>query len=250
MPGMRWLVKIFFSVNSITNKMAMTSRFRKYGKKRRGLRRRATRRVNRIYRPVRARNLHYFSRYSYTQAPLSSFTTNANGQKFGVVYAQGLEAIQTTIGGLVSMTYSDFTNLFDVYKLLSFTVEFHPRFTGRDVAYGAGSVPDIPTIYYVYDIDDSNTPGSADEIMQHQRVYTRRLDRPVRITCKSPCVASTIYGSVASNYGPKRAPWIDMASSGTPHYGIKYMIQGVASRDYSSFFDIRVKWNFVCKNPR
>lgn len=254
MPGMRWLVKIFFSVNSITNKMAMT-KFRKgtYGKKRRGLRRRLPSRVNRVYRPLRPRNaVHYHSRYSFYQAPQVALTMDASGQFFGVMHAIGIDSIYTDISTISMPNRTEFTALFDQYKILSYTIELRPRFNSRDAAYGAGTVADIPTVYWVYDQDDATPPSSMSQLMEHPKVRSGRLDKPVYITVKYPTVTTLEYngGIITNGYSVKRSPWIDCNSYQVPHYGVKYAIQGTIDRDYKALFDIRVKWRLAFKNPR
>lgn len=224
-------------------------RFRKYGKKRRGLRRRTTRRANRVYRSVRSRPNHYFSRFSFAPASDIAFSTNANGQYFGAIYAQGLEGISTPWTVVSMPNVTEFTGLFDQFKLFSYTIELIPRFT--DVTFSSPSAGSYcPSIFWYFDTDDSTAPSTSSEVMQHQYVRTARLNKPVRITVKYPCVATTMYGSLASNYGSKRSPWIDCQSVATPHYGLKFMIQGVPSLAHTGLFDVRCKWRFACKNPR
>lgn len=178
-------------------------------------------------------------------------TTDANGNYFGVAYAKGLVTMYTTMYSMNMPNYTEFTSLFDQYKILSYTIELRPRFNGRDAAYGAGTVADIPTIYYIYDKDDATAFTTPDQIMQCQKVYSRRLDKPVYITVKYPTIADEIYSSaLVTGYAPRKAPFIDCTYDQVAHYGIKFMIQGLPSRAYGELFDIRVKWRFACKNPR
>lgn len=221
-------------------------RFRKYGKKRRGLRRRTTRRTGRVSRPLVSRNIHYFSRYGfYGQATMS--LPAVTGQYFGVCFARGLTDIYADpVAGIVMPSSSEFTTLFDQYKILSYTVEFHPRYNGTDFAYTPNN--GIPTIYWIYDQDDVALLTQA-ALMEHQYVRSARLTKPIRITVKYPCVAAEVYQSaVTTGYQTRKAPWIDCNSSTVPHYGIKYMVQGQPNS--SVIMDIRVKWRLALKNPR
>lgn len=221
--------------------------FRKYGKKRSGRRRRNTRRANRVYRSVRARNVHYFTRYAFYQAPLTSMTTDANGQIAGVMFANGLTSIYTDFATVSMPNTSEFTSLYDQYKILSYTIELRPRFDSGDFA---ASGEYLPTIYYVYDQDD-NTVLSMSQLMEHPKVRAVRLNKVAYLTVKYPCVAQEIYNNgITSGYQVKRAGWIDCNSSGVRHWGIKYVMQGKAVTDYKATFDIRVKWRLAFKNPR
>lgn len=215
---------------------------------RRKFRRTLTRRV----RPMRSRvPTYFFTRYCYSGAPQSSLTTNANGQFFGTISAQGFGGIASSITTLTLPNSSEFSNLYDQYKVLSYTLELIPRFNGRDVAYGPGTVADIPMIYWVYDVDDSTAPTSANEIMERAKVYSARLDKPVRITVKSPTIAASMYASsITTGYYKMRCPWMDVVSAQVPLYGVKFMIQGPATRDYTSLFDLRGKMRLAFRNPR
>lgn len=226
---------------------------RTYGKKRRGLRRRTNRRPNRIYRPMRRVNpIHYYTRYSFYQAPLVSMTMDANGQKFGNIHSQGITQIYTDLATVAMPGLTDFTSLYDEYKVLSYTVEIRPRFTSQDLAWAGGTSGNyIPTIYWVYDTDDINAPTSMGAVMEHPKVRSAQLNKIVYLTVKYPTVRTAIYQpGVSFAYSTNRCPWLDLTNASVPLLGIKYAIQGKQTFDYTAFFDIRVKWRVAFKNPR
>lgn len=231
---------------------------RRFRKGRRRVRPRRTRRAT-IVRPMRALTtrtgsnpVHYFTRYSFYQAPLVSMTTNASGQIFGNMYARGLTDIYTDLAVISMPSTSDFTSLYDQYKILSYTIEIRPRYTDRSLNAGSGTTTiAVPTIYWVYDQDDVNVPANAGEIMQHPKVRSKFLNRVVMITVKNPSITAPVYRpGVAFGYETRKAPWIDLANLDVPHLGVKYFIQATPLADYTSLFDIRVKWRFAVKNPR
>lgn len=226
--------------------MAITTRstrFRKYGKKMRGLRRRAPRRPNRVYRPMRPSNVHYFTRFAHTSTTLSM---NALGQVLSGIQCNGISdcTTGTSAGGISMPSHTEFTNLFDKYKLLSFTVEFIPKYDSNNI----GGQYNLPVIYYKYDSDDSTAPATISELMECAKVRRWVLNRPLKLHCKYPCVAASLYNGLTTAYGVKRSPWIDLAYPAVPHYGIKFVGIGSPSTNYQ--IDIRITWRFACMNSR
>lgn len=190
------------------------------------------------------RNVYTFQRYGYDQGVTFSFA-GGTGFLSGVVTCNGISTINYGPGSVAMPNVSEFTNLFDQYKVLNCTVEFRPRFSEIDGAVAST----MPTIHWIYDIDDATAPGGMSDLMERTRVRSARLIRPVRLTMWRPTVASPIYQSaIATSYGPRTRPWIDVNNSSVPHYGIKWVMQG--SPGTSLIFDVRVRWKFMCKNPR
>lgn len=217
----------------------------KYGKKRRGQRRRPARRTG-VSRGLRTRGIHYFSRYGF-YGQVTMALPAVTGQYFGVSLCRGITDIYVDpVAGISLPGATEFTNLFDQYKVLSYTVEFRPRYSGTDYAYTPNN--GIPTIYWIYDQDDSALL-SVNALMEHPYVRSAQLIKPVRITVKYPCVAAEVYSSaIATGYQTRKAPWLDCNSNGVAHYGFKYMVQGQPGTNV--MMDIRVKWNLAFKNPR
>lgn len=226
-------------------------RFRKYGKKRRGLRRRTTRRVNRVYRTLRPRNHHFFTRYGFSKS--ITLGMDANGQRFGSVYSMGFQSLYwNPTGGQIDMAnYSEFSALFDQYKVHSYTFEIIPRFDNANILLStANTVADfLPTIYWFFDTDDATVPSDSTEVMQRPHLRRALLKKPISITVKYPCVAASMYNTaITTGYSSKRSPWIDINSPAVPHYGLKLFIQGRANTEY--VVDVRCKWRVSFKNPR
>lgn len=110
--------------------------------------------------------------------------------------------------------YTEFTSLFDQYKITGIKVKCYPR---TDEVVTAGSSSSF--LYYAIDYDDANAPGATD-LQQYQNCKTVRGDRPFYFYFV-PRVANAVYsGSAFTSYGNTRQ-WIDAASSGVPHYGWK-----------------------------
>lgn len=189
-----------------------------------------------------SRGIHRFRRFAFDQTV--NFTTNISGQLFGCIFANGISSINYGVGSVSMPSVTEFTTLFDQYKLMSYTVEFRPRFTSVDLA-----GPYLPTIYFVHDTDSYTAPGTMSELMERRNVRAIRLSKTAYMTVKFPCVQNMVYQSaVSTSYGPRRGPWLDMTNYGVPHAGILWAIQGGTEASYK--FDVRVRWNFLCKNQR
>lgn len=225
----------------------------------------AFRRTRRIYRKRRSNRARTSTRSRYlprrryrTRIPSSvrvhrfrragfsiqqGIATNSDGYAYGSVVANGI----TDINGFQMPNLSEFTSLYDQYKILNFTYELTPRWSGLDIS--GDNTPGLPTIYWVYDVDDSTALTNITQLMERPNVRKRVIKGAVRLTVKYPSVAAMIYRTATTTgYTARKSPWIDMIDPIVPHYGIKWVIAGSASTTYT--FDVRVTWNFLCKNPR
>lgn len=124
-------------------------------------------------------------------------------------------------------TPSDFTALFDRYKILGVKVKVIPYINDAPV----GGAQIIPTLTYAIDYDDSTTPSSENGLMQHQYVRSKRLDRPFSIYIKSPkqvLTSQDITGAVIGQ-GSTVNNWNDCAAPSIPHYGLKWWMSNIYS---------------------
>lgn len=188
------------------------------------------------------RNLYTFRRYGYQSG--ATVTLNAVGQWFGTAYLKGLTQVANGFVSVNFPNYSEFTNLFDQYKIKNWFIEIVPRWDSQEM-----SSPALPTLYWYYDLDDSVTPADFDEIMQRANVHRAMINKPIRIYSKAPCVALETYRSaVTTAYSTRKSPWLDINYPDVPHYGIKFAVQGLPS---SSFIvDVRVGVTFHTKGVR
>lgn len=127
---------------------------------------------------------------------------------------------------------SDFTNLFDQYRIRKVIVTFQ-LITNPDAAYPLNSTVSsatvnpsnwFPKLWYIPDYD-----GGADEtiptIKERQGVRCKIL-KPnsfVTIAFTPKCRTLTYSTSTSTGYAPKNIK-IDMSDTNVEHYGIKYVI--------------------------
>jgi hypothetical protein len=112
--------------------------------------------------------------------------------------------------------YTEFTGLFDAYRIVGVKVCFYPAFldTTATTLY--------PPIYTVIDYDDSNTTSTAAygeydscQVVQTGQYFERTL---------VPRVAIAAYSGAFTSFGQKAKMWIDCGSPSVNHYGLKYGI--------------------------
>jgi len=123
---------------------------------------------------------------------------------------------------------TEFTSLFDQYRIMQVRVIFSPLFTDTSatVAY--------PPIYTAIDYDDTNSVTGS-QINEYDSVqfnttgiYFERVF--------NPRVALAAYSGAFTSFGqPKAGFWIDCASPGVIHYGLKTVmpVAGAANQVWS-----------------
>lgn len=115
--------------------------------------------------------------------------------------------------------FSEFTNLFDQYRICAVKLQFFPRVT--DVT-ASGTTNQVP-FHYAVDYTDVTPPTSLTDVLQYNNSKTRQALKPFTIYLK-PRVAQTIWqGVTAAGYAPgKPSMWLDSKSYGIQHYGLKW----------------------------
>lgn len=112
---------------------------------------------------------------------------------------------------------SDFTNLFDRYRINKIDLTF--TWTLGDVRATGGVLH--PIIYVYMDDDDSAIPIAKTEVFERQAMQRFSFNE-TRSTLTTSIVPRWIQsrGGVSTNLAP-RGSWIDMATPAVQHYGIK-----------------------------
>lgn len=120
---------------------------------------------------------------------------------------------------------SDFTQLFDRYKIVGVKLKFLYQQNSVPV----GGLTSFPVINYAFDADDSNTPTGIDQLQakgyNHEKVLNANSNFSYYI---KPRVSKMLYSQSLSGvggYSSEKACWIDCQSSSVPHYGFKAWIK-------------------------
>jgi hypothetical protein len=120
---------------------------------------------------------------------------------------------------------TDFTNLFDRYRINKIDLTF--TWTLGDVR-ATGAI--LSPIMYIYmDDDDSAIPITKNDVFERQAMqrYSFSEARNTLSTTISPRWVQSRAG-VSTNLAPK-ATWLDMATPGVQHYGVKGWVDHMSS---------------------
>lgn len=196
------------------------------------------RRIGRLPRRIN-NDLHHFKRTVELTSIQCAVASNVSIDTLG--------AMQFTLSQLPGV--SEFTTLFDMYKINGIKLSFVPAQTGADTN-DPSKFMYMPDFWTVIDYDDANTPTKND-MLQCTGLRMTRGNRTHSRYIK-PAVSAEVYRSLTnSSYAPKWRQWLDMADTGVPHYGIKYFAHASgytsgnqpAWRVYATFY-------FSCKGVR
>jgi len=171
---------------------------------------------------------HEFKRTVY----LPAFTSVAGSNVFG--------ALNFNLAAVPGA--SEFTALFDMYKISAVKVMFMPRGNSAEV----GTNNNNGKMFTVLDYDDDTVPGAIDTLMQYEGLKTTSLTQDHTRYLK-PKFARSIYQSAVTTAYGVGSGWIDCDSSPVPHYGVKYALQGTAG---ANIIDLKVTYYLKFKNVR
>lgn len=114
---------------------------------------------------------------------------------------------------------SDFSGLYDQYKIRGAKVTFTPLFSDASV----GSTQYVPTLYYYQDMDDTTVPTVV-EVRQHQNLKMARLDRPRSIFVSYPKALLDV-GAPTPTPATLSNGWINCNNTLVSHNGVKFMVR-------------------------
>jgi len=155
-------------------------------------------------------NIHFFKRTKLTSYTItnSSFQTGALSNIF-------------KLSDLPD--YTEFTALYDTYKINAIKVKF---IFDRNVATSQVGVTNqaLPNLLTIKDYNDSAVPADEDDMLQYPTFKVQRLDRPI-VKYFKPCqLVNGTTQTVRARFNPTDAPSIE-------HYGLKTCISTSSSNE-------------------
>jgi hypothetical protein len=164
--------------------------------------------------------------YVGSDTHVSTFVRNFDaGVLVGSTSSDVLGALKFVLTQLPS--YTEFTTLFDQYRISRLEYTFLPYFTiGTPTAYA-------PFIATAVDYDDGTAPASFGAIQQYENSRVISAYRQFAASFQ-PHIAVAAFGGAFTSYANNRPGWIDSASPSVEHYGLKYVI-GQCSGSAQSF---------------
>jgi len=123
--------------------------------------------------------------------------------------------------------YSEYTALYDEYRIKAVKVMFIPNFNVSAVDETSGttnSYTGVPALYTWIDTDDNTAPTAITAGQQFQTFKCHGLMNTMRQRTLIPEVSTALYSGSFTSYGQLKNQWIDNNSPSVVHYGLKYGI--------------------------
>lgn len=151
-------------------------------------------------------------------------TTIING-----AVAPTFNALQFKLNDLPS--YTEFTNLFEEYRITHIKVMFIPKWMTNNVMQNVNIYN--PFFVYSIDKDDANVPASFNELWQRANAVTRDSLTKFSVSFK-PHSASYQYTGAASGYSPSTG-FINCDYPAVLYYGLKFGIEQSSAAQYIGY---------------
>lgn len=144
---------------------------------------------------------------------------------------------------------SEFSNLFDLYKINGIKISFVPTATSADANPNATQIF-MPNLLSVIDQTDSSAPSGINELMQYPNLKRTKLTT-THTRYFRPKVAQDIVGqSATTGYMSRSWPWTSFGIDVTG-FGIKWGLDQVFNVGSGGIgVDRYVTFYFSCKNVR
>lgn len=145
---------------------------------------------------------------------------------------------------------TEFTNLYDQYKINLVKFQLIPRGNASDIQNGTTTGQSMG-VFSAIDYDDNTAPTSIDELMQYQNMKMTRSHQIHKRVFK-PRARINIVGAAGAGVNGQifgsRNPWIDCNAPTVPHYCLKWALQQLPNgfQDY----DLKVDYYLAFKNVR
>lgn len=189
----------------------------------------------RVYRSARM-PVHNFKRIAYTDDWLKIIPSTTT--TFG--------ALTFSLDSLPS--YTDFTELYDAYRINKVKVEIIPRINSGDMS----SQVQMPMFHSVVDHTDAAAPTTLASMMEYENVRSTQGTR-VHKRYFTPKAQQELFNSVVgTGYGTdRRNKFIATDNPAIPHYALKWaagpLITGGSNQVW---YALRVTYYFQCKEVK
>jgi len=182
--------------------------------------------------------------------PTYSFKRKAFVESLAVVYGGGdiLGAYTFSLSKLPN--YTEFTALFDRYRINGVLIEFMPAVdsfsTQPGVSMTAFALPQVRTII---DHTEDGAPANFNEMYQYKNCKMTQGNRIHKRFLKPAVLTSAFETAVSTAYIPKWKQWITTDDPTTPHYCIKYGINALPSAAMGTlYYRVYTTYYFQCKD--
>jgi len=137
--------------------------------------------------------------------------------------------------------FPDLAAVFDQYRILAVECIFRP--TVNSVTQSTATPGELTV---VIDQDDANAATSLTQLQEYGTQITKPGYKKIR-RCFKPHIAMAAYSGAFSSFANVRDQWLDVASPGIQHYGLKFG-WSVTSQVYS--YDATIRAHFQFRSTR
>ncbi len=133
---------------------------------------------------------------------------------------------------------TDFSNLFDQYRISQITVSFIPNYIQANVP-----------LYTAFDYDDASTPPNLLVMFEKESCRISEANQIVERTFNPRVLREVYVSTVSTGYETAISPWIDSQNDTVQHYGFKYYIAPLPTSGLTNTYEVNVDMIIQGKNP-
>lgn len=162
--------------------------------------------------------------------PTYNFKRKAYVETISVGYGAGniLGAYTFALNKLPN--YTEFTALFDRYRICGVLVEFMPAVDSFSTEAGVSMTNfALPQVRTIIDHTEDGVPTDFNEMYQYKNCKMTQGNRIHKRFLKPAVLTSAFESTIATAYIPKWKQWITTDDPATPHYCLKYGINALPS---------------------
>lgn len=131
--------------------------------------------------------------------------------------------------------YTDFTNLFDMYRITKIEIDWVPEYTELTDAALVSNAINV-RFNTAIDLSDASAPGSVDEVLQYQQLKSTGITRTHSRVWKPTFLMGGLVPCEC---------WLPTSNPSERHYGLKYAIPPTGT---AMTFRSRVRLHVECAN--
>lgn len=150
--------------------------------------------------------------------------------------------------------YTEFTNLYDQYKINAVKVTLIPRGNTAEITASSGASTVFQGqsvgVFSVIDYDDTAALANINEACQYQNMkMTRATQQHSRyLKPRFNLLSVTNQGTGATGASQNTRGWLDCDYINVPHYGVKWALQ--QNVNYNLTYDVKIDYYLAFKNVR
>lgn len=147
---------------------------------------------------------------------------------------------------------STFAALFDQYRIDKVLLRFTARNNAVNVFNTASPNGSVPMVYVTQDRDDASAPASISALKEYDKTVIMNGFSSCDVMIEArPTISAFASGAFSGYVTPDIEPWLDMANTDVPHYGVKFGIVPLTATTTSAWtWDVDAYYYVSFRNIR